>query len=95
MGVAEKVHGELGVSETATSVLEYVAELLQVSPKKAARSMLDRTNFAPRWQRRYVHPGAELRRDLEVQVRAREDRRVHSRWQARYPAKTGVYKIGC
>ena len=64
MGVAEKVRNELGASQLSASFLRDVTELLQVSRKKAARSMFGRTNFASKWQRWCICLGAQLRREL-------------------------------
>ena len=64
MGTANKVRNDLGASGTLASFLEDVAELAQLSQKSVAEETLGRTVFAFRWQRVYIHLGADLRMEL-------------------------------
>ena len=64
MGVAKKVRAELGATQPAASFLQDIAELLQVSQMKTARSTFGRANFAFKCQRWFVRLGAISRHEL-------------------------------
>ena len=64
MGVAKRARRDLGASDTSASFPQDAAELLQLSQKKVATPMFGRTVLAFKRQRRCIHLGADLRREL-------------------------------
>ena len=98
----KKIRHELGASQTclrhgfcmgADSFLRDVAELVQVSQKKIARSMFGRTNFAFRWQRWYIRQGVMLVPEF-VSALSRGDRCVQD-WMMTHFVGECPFPITC
>ena len=77
MGVARMLRNALNASDTASSFLQDVADLLRQSQKKVVKAMCGRTVFKFKWQRWYIGLGADLCGKL-VSALAREDKSVHN-----------------
>ena len=60
----KKLHFELGASDMSAAFLQDAAEMLQLSPKRAAKATFGRTAIAFMWRgQRYIHLGVDSREE--------------------------------